>query len=368
MPGRKLLVWFGVVLGVLFLCSYLVWAGVSDNATSTASVVPEKIRKEFIEAVKKDDVEKVRKLIESGKIGLNQALDDVKNVPLHYSAYYGALKVTQFLVEKGADVNIKDVGGVTPLSMAAYGNHTAVARFLVKNGADVNIRDEDGGTPLLNAAYNNNFELVKFLVEHGADVNIKTVDGQTPLINAAGLGNFEMVKFLVEHGADVNVQNKDGITPLINAVFAGNVEVVKFLLRHGAKIKPEMKKTLLIESVQRGNKDMIKFVMLGLGIKDVCAVYEYTKKKFGKDWYYCKTPISEALKGKDKSLDLVKTLIRYGEVEDEPLYKCLCLNSSDTFLNDITFLWYDMRRSKDEKARKSMEKSLKKHVRLWFTF
>jgi ankyrin repeat protein len=267
MPGRKLLVWFGVVLGVLFLCSYLVWAGVSDNATSTASVVPEKIRKEFIEAVKKDDVEKVRKLIESGKIGLNQALDDVKNVPLHYSAYYGALKVTQFLVEKGADVNIKDVGGVTPLSMAAYGNHTAVARFLVKNGADVNIRDEDGGTPLLNAAYNNNFELVKFLVEHGADVNIKTVDGQTPLINAAGLGNFEMVKFLVEHGADVNVQNKDGITPLINAVFAGNVEVVKFLLRHGAKIKPEMKnlKVLIAEDEDHN------YLFLEVVLKPYCS-------------------------------------------------------------------------------------------------
>ena len=48
----------------------------------------------------------------------------------------------------GADVNTKDVGGVTPLHYATSLGHKEVAEPLITKGADVNAKDAFGRTLL----------------------------------------------------------------------------------------------------------------------------------------------------------------------------------------------------------------------------
>jgi ankyrin repeat protein len=101
------------------------------------------------------------------KAAVNGDLDDVKArvshgeqvnridgwgwTPLHWSVYYGNFPVTQYLLDHGADPNIKTTReygryqpGTTPLILAAaYGHDDAVAALLKKK-ADPSVVDAEG--------------------------------------------------------------------------------------------------------------------------------------------------------------------------------------------------------------------------------
>ena len=75
----------------------------------------------------------------------------------------------------------------TALSLAInYGQEEWVATLLEK-GADVEARNLDGDTPLLLTSKNEHGECVNVLIEGGADVNRQNIHGVTALINT----NFE---------------------------------------------------------------------------------------------------------------------------------------------------------------------------------
>jgi len=45
------------------------------------------------------------------------------------------------LIDKGADVNAKDITGETALMVAAERGHTEIVKLLIGRGADVNARN-----------------------------------------------------------------------------------------------------------------------------------------------------------------------------------------------------------------------------------
>jgi Ankyrin repeats (many copies) len=70
----------------------------------------------------------------------------------------------------------------TPLAYACVLGCGDVVRFLIEKGADVNVRmGEDGETALFQAVLENKFEIVKLLVEYGAKIKIQDYQGNTPL-------------------------------------------------------------------------------------------------------------------------------------------------------------------------------------------
>lgn len=75
-----------------------------------------------------------------------------------------------------------------------------VAELLVAHGADVNARDLMGLTPLHRAAVSDNDTVTETLLAHRADVNAKDNDGETPLHQAMERGNDAVAKILREHG------------------------------------------------------------------------------------------------------------------------------------------------------------------------
>ncbi|XP_022229578.1 myotrophin isoform X1 [Drosophila obscura] len=64
--------------------------------------------------------------------------------PIHYAADFGQLKVLEFLILKGADVNKKDKHGITPLLAAIWEGHTSCVEFLLKKGANKSDSTPDG--------------------------------------------------------------------------------------------------------------------------------------------------------------------------------------------------------------------------------
>ena len=67
-------------------------------------------------------------------------------------------------------VNLSAAGAGIPLMDAAKKSDTATVRALLQKGADVNMRDIDGTTALYWAAYQNDSETAELLIRAGADV------------------------------------------------------------------------------------------------------------------------------------------------------------------------------------------------------
>ena len=90
------------------------------------------------------------------------AMTDAKTTPLHLAAGVGPpmakdwieeqkknqLEITKFLVNLGADVNAVGEHRWTPLHGAAYKGIDSVVQFLVEKGAKMDVFDEFGQTPL----------------------------------------------------------------------------------------------------------------------------------------------------------------------------------------------------------------------------
>ena len=104
--------------------------------------------------------------------------------------------------------------GMTLLYVACMRNRAYAASFLLDHGADANVRDRRGDTPLHIACYYGNHGVARLLLEHGAEVDASDTDGWTPLHNACFDGHAATVRLLLDHGADPDARNDEGEAPL----------------------------------------------------------------------------------------------------------------------------------------------------------
>ncbi len=173
--------------------------------------------------------------------------------PLMYAARQGNLKPIQTLLDGGADINEVSGDHSTALVLATINGRFDVARFLVERGADLGIATMDGVTPLY-AIVNTQWapqtdipqpstkyeqthylELMKLELDRGANPNARlrkdpwyTVNkestnaaGTTPFWKCAAVGDIDGMRLLIDRGADPGLANLDGITALLVAAGAG---------------------------------------------------------------------------------------------------------------------------------------------------
>ena len=113
-------------------------------------------------------------------------------------------------VEEGAPGS-----GGTPLHIAVLADQAGAVRFLIEKGADVNVRAENKrhNAPLHWAAAYGRAEAVDLLVQRGADVNARDAEGEAPLHHAAVFGRARIARALLQAGADPEAKNDDGGAP-----------------------------------------------------------------------------------------------------------------------------------------------------------
>lgn len=115
-------------------------------------------------------------------------------------------EVTKLLNEPGTTVvNTKDYSsGETALHIVAKRGDATYARFLLQKGANPNLRDGRGNTPLMTAVTANALPVVEVLIAGKANVNLGNQAGETPLIRAVQLRDLQMMRDLIAAGADAD--------------------------------------------------------------------------------------------------------------------------------------------------------------------
>ena len=75
-------------------------------------------------------------------------LDHISWTPLHYACARGHLDVAQFLIANGATVDSLSLGNTTPLMMAVQSGNELLVKLLLDKGADLQIRNSNGLTAI----------------------------------------------------------------------------------------------------------------------------------------------------------------------------------------------------------------------------
>jgi ankyrin repeat protein len=143
-----------------------------------------------------------------------------------------AVKVKELLTQ-GANVNAKSPYGATPLFFACDRSNVEIVKILLEKGADVNVKDTFyGASPLGWSLGKGNAEIVRMLVEKGAK------DSANALGFALEGGHLELAKaVLAKGGIDQKVLDKS----LRAANGKGQKEIAEALVKAGAKEVPEFK-------------------------------------------------------------------------------------------------------------------------------
>lgn len=119
-------------------------------------------------------------------------------LPLTLACFFGQYPVVDYLLKKGAKVNISanNPSKVMPLHSAVAKNDYAICELLLKNGAEVNATQMKGVTALQSAAHRGNLKLVQLLVNNGAEIDMETTEGETALSYAEQDGHEAVTNFL----------------------------------------------------------------------------------------------------------------------------------------------------------------------------
>uniref|UniRef100_A0A1X7V878 Uncharacterized protein n=1 Tax=Amphimedon queenslandica TaxID=400682 RepID=A0A1X7V878_AMPQE len=76
--------------------------------------------------------------------------------PLHVAVECKRIDAVQWLLDKGANLELRDIAGATPLIYAAYNGHIQVVAVLLEKGADVVASDN----PMIRGGMNVNSNIL----------------------------------------------------------------------------------------------------------------------------------------------------------------------------------------------------------------
>lgn len=183
--------------------------------------------------------------------------DHCGETAVHWAVSRGHLSLVTLLFERSIKFDLRDTYDYTALHLAAVnGKNEAVLLFLLDHGAEVDARDIYGMTPLFRAITESNETAATILLDRGANPNIlgrdipnglklmyRSLPSEADLIfnlerqttlNIAICRLPGLVRLLIERGAYIIPCARTTYTALQYAVRFGHEEIARCLLENGA--------------------------------------------------------------------------------------------------------------------------------------
>ena len=183
---------------------------------------------------------------------------------LYIASAYGYIDTVRVLLDRGADVNYPNSGKFTALYIASENGHTDIVKMLLDKGADVNYINDGKFTALYHASDNGHADIVKLLLDKGADVNYLNDENFTALYIASDKGYIDVVKIILEKSVEIDRLNKGKYTSLYIASENGHAEIVKMLLEKGANVNylnDSGKFTALYAATKNRHADVVRVLL-----------------------------------------------------------------------------------------------------------
>ena len=239
----------------------------------------------IIDAACDGDEAAMQTLLKQDSTLANAKDNNIQTTPLTNASHRGYLNIVKLLVLTGADVNAKEgnYGKSTALHWAATDGHSDVVEYLVSKGAELDVRDnwhnltpvgwatilqypnlsrekgtqhqkvrefllEEGAEyDIFSAIALNDLEQVKSLITASPEVldrRLGFANGKLqPLHYAIEENKIEVAKLLIERGADTQAVSRWGVSPLCMAIQNENRQVTELLRSHNT---PEDLSSLLV--------------------------------------------------------------------------------------------------------------------------
>jgi len=170
------------------------------------------LMKSWMEAALDGDISLMRELLIED-VDVNVVDPEISNKSaLFLAVKSGNIHVVKFLIQNGANVNLRDENGENALWEACASGHLQIVKYLIENGIKWNYSVPKYGFPISQAVLNNNLSIVKYFIEDlNFDINSKDYEGWTLLHTAAYFSSSpEIVKYLLAKGANKSIRNNDG--------------------------------------------------------------------------------------------------------------------------------------------------------------
>lgn len=165
------------------------------------------VKLEILVAVEAGHVTRVEELVD--RYGLYETEDYPRGSYLLTKALlHKHPNVAMLLLRKGAEVNCRRSDctyACFPLHLACKNGYQQIARELIERGANVNLKDNRGRTPLY---YCDNIEMVELLLVKDARFDTEDFKGNSPLHHllfeskSSPASKLEMLELFVGYGAD----------------------------------------------------------------------------------------------------------------------------------------------------------------------
>lgn len=248
-------------------CGKAVSEAVNDDVTSR-----------LFEAAKTNDVETLRKLIDSG-VDI-ETKDSNGLTPLMWAAKANSIDSTKKLIAMGANIEARDKKGLTPLIWSAKEGSNDVTKILITVGASIEGKDKNGKTALFFVAEKNLKAAEQILIDAGANIMAEDFYGFTALMRAAENDSVDAAKVLLD--ADIN--NRLSTESLKKAAYCNSLAVAKFLMSLCEDKLKEVGWTMLMSITRDIARNTNNFFYSARAIRILANVGVDINKKDKKGW------------------------------------------------------------------------------------
>ncbi|HEV2601499.1 MAG TPA: ankyrin repeat domain-containing protein [Candidatus Babeliales bacterium] len=257
--------------------------------------------------------------------------------PLMYAVEQDKIRVVEYLVGAGVDLDAKNSDGKTAEQMAESTSRSRIAHYLQeykklttdvfaaiddyhpmtwlrKYSKEVLVsypKNKKGQTPLIYAVEKDGYEqqkVVQFLVGAGVDINDRDAEGMTALMRAARMARAEIAGYLINAGADKEVRSEkyewtalicalarlreligsmkddrgDRYKDQMVATIEKQANLVRLLVNSGAnkEARDSYDETALMYAVSSGDLGIVQFLIDAGANKDVRNKYDRTLLMF----------------------------------------------------------------------------------------